>query len=311
MLHTELPEDVSSYTVYAQADLACSTTLDWPYHCGMFLLKYPVNEAISKQLALMGNASGSDRAWMIEYRPDLLRFSNTHEWCRAQVQAYISELQETPTTLIGWLHKHLVQGHAVAIHDVTNLPRTARTIQVEFLRQNNKSVLIVPITFGGRLCGIIGFDTIYVNKIWTASEINVLFQCADLIGQAKYGGSLRSEPTVTLEGPPPLVYIHNHGVVHGVRPETIVGVRSAGNYSEIWLENGSMLLDSRSLGIWFGLLPLSMFLRIHRTTFINTLHVVHVDRRKSGKWEIKMRSVDQNWPISRSCRKQLRERMGI
>lgn len=259
----------------------------------------------------MGNASNADRAWMIEYRPDLLRFCNTHEWCRGQTKAYISELQETPTTLIAWLHKYLVLGHAVAVHDVTDLPRTARTIQVEFLRQSNKSVLSVPVFYDNKLRGIIGFDTTVAKKIWSANEVTALFQCANLIGQAKYAISHGPEKAFAQENSAPLVYLSNRGVVRGVQPEIIVGVRSAGNYSEIWLEDGSMLLDSRSLGMWSSLLPTKIFLRIHRTAFVNTLHVVDVDRRKIDKWQIKMRSVDQAWPVSRSYRKQLRERMGI
>lgn len=249
----------------------------------MNLLKYPVDEAISKQLALMGIASGVDRAWMIEYRPGLLRFCNTHEWCRGQTKAYVSELQETPTTLIGWLHKFLVLGQAVAVHDVAALPRTARTIQVEFLRQGNKSVLSVPVMSDGRLCGIIGFDTTIANKAWSPSEIEALFQCANLIGQVKYATSCKLEPKIALEGSAPLVYLRNHGVIRGVEPENIIGVRSAGNYSEIWLEDGSILLDPRSLGVWSSLLPSKIFFRIHRTAFVNTLHLLNVDRRKIDK----------------------------
>lgn len=311
MFHTEISEVRSSYKIHVKADLACNDILDWPYRCGMNLLKYPVNEAISKQLALMGNASGADRAWMIEYRPNLLRFCNTHEWCRGQTKAYISELQETPTTLIGWLHKFLVLGHAVAVHDVTDLPRTARALQVEFLRQNNKSVLSVPVFCDSRLCGIIGFDTTVANKIWSMSEIKALFQCADLIGQAKYAANCMVEPDVTTESSAPLVYLRNHGVVRGMHPEKIVGVRSAGNYSEIWLDDGSMLLDSRSLGIWSGLLPSKIFLRTHRTAFINIMHVIDIDRRNADKWQVRMRSINRAWPVSRSYRKQLRERMGV
>ena len=311
MLKTDVPDGAGSYRIHTKADIANSVSLDWAYRCGMGLLKYPLNEAISDQLALMGNASHADRAWLIEYRPDLLRFRNTHEWCRGQTRAYVSELQEAPTTLIAWLHKYMVKGQAVAVHDVTDLPRTARAIQVEFLRQSNKSVLSVPMFHDDRLRGIIGFDTTAASKIWSTSEVSALFQCADLIGQAKYGTGRRAEPTTVPVSSTPLVYLSNRGVVRGVQPDIIVGVRSAGNYSEIWLEDGSMLLDSRSLGMWSTLLPSKIFLQVHRTAFVNTLHVIDVDRRKIDKWQVKMRSIDSSWPVSRSYRKQLRERMGI
>src|SRR3546814_2474049 len=101
----------------------------------MSLLKYPADEAISEQLAFMGETSDVDRAWMIEYRPDMLRFRNTHEWCRGQAKPFIEELQEDTTTLIAWLHRYMVKGNAGAITDAGTLQRTARVIQAESQRQ--------------------------------------------------------------------------------------------------------------------------------------------------------------------------------
>src|SRR3546814_3864115 len=106
----------------------------------MSLLKYPADEAISEQLAFMGETSDVDRAWMIEYRPDMLRFRNTHEWCRGQAKPFIEELQEAPTTLIAWLHRYMVKGYAVAITAAVTLPRPARVIPAEFLRQGTKKI---------------------------------------------------------------------------------------------------------------------------------------------------------------------------
>lgn len=304
-------KEAGQYQTHATPVLEPDPASDWLYHCAMSLLKRPVDEAISEQLAYMGETSDVDRSWMIEYRPDMLRLRNTHEWCRGQTQPFVAELQDVPTTLIAWLHKFMVQGLAVAIHDVNDLPRTARAIQAEFLRQGDKSVLSVPIFHDGKLHGIIGFDTTVRHRRWTPGEVGALFQCANLIGQAKYGNSRDHGRTPHYESSTSVIYLSMRGVVRGVQPESIVGVRSAGNYSEIWLEDGSMVLDSRALGVWSTLLPEKTFFRVHRTAIANALHVMDVDRRSVDKWLIRMRAVDETWPVSRSYRKPLRERMGI
>jgi DNA-binding LytR/AlgR family response regulator len=72
-----------------------------------------------------------------------------------------------------------------------------------------------------------------------------------------------------------------------------------------------MVLDSRALGIWMSILPESLFFRVHRTAFVNVLHVSDVDRSKPDKWLIKMRAIQQSWPVSRVYRKPLRERLGV
>jgi DNA-binding LytR/AlgR family response regulator len=304
-------KDAVQYQTHTIAELAPDSSLKWLYRCAMSLLKRPADDAIAELLAFMGETSDVDRAWFIEYRPDMLRFRNTHEWCRGQTQPFVAELQDVPTTLIAWLHKFMVQGYAVAIHDVHDLPRTARIIQAEFVRQGNKSVLSVPVFHDKQLCGIIGFDTTVLHRTWSAAEINALYQCANLIGQAKYSHSLEKNRTAMHERAMSVVYLTMRGVVRGVQPETIVGVRSAGNYSEIWLEDGSMVLDSRALGLWSTLLPEKIFFRVHRTAIANALHVMDVDRRSVDKWLIRMRSVESAWPVSRSYRKPLRERMGL
>ncbi|WP_459616535.1 GAF domain-containing DNA-binding protein [Bordetella sp. 2513F-2] len=303
--------DAGKYKIHNPIGLETGPARDWLYRCAMNLLKYPVDQAISEQLAHMGETSDVDRAWMIEYRPDMLRFRNTHEWCRGHTRPFVAELQDVPTTLIAWLHRYMVKGQAVAVHDVTGLPRTARVLQVEFLRQGDKSVLSVPVFHENRLHGIIGFDTTVKHRTWSAAEVGALYQCANLIGQARYSDSRSHERMATYESTTPLIYLSRRGVVQGVQPESIVGVRSAGNYSEIWLENGSMVLDSRAFGVWSTLLPEKIFFRIHRTAIVNALHVVDVDRRSVDKWLIRMRSADRDWPVSRSYRRCLRERMGI
>ncbi|WP_234704840.1 GAF domain-containing DNA-binding protein [Achromobacter marplatensis] len=304
-------KEAGQYKTHDATVLEPSPSSDWVYHCAMSLLKCPADDAISELLAFMGETSDVDRSWMIEYRPDLLRLRNTHEWCRGQTQPFVAELQDVPTTLIAWLHRFMMKGQAVAIHDVNDLPRTARAIQVEFQRQGNKSVLSVPIFHEKKLYGIIGFDTTVKHRTWSPDEVQALFQCANLIGQAKYANSRDHSRTAHYERSTAVIYLSMRGVVRGVQPEAIVGVRSAGNYSEIWLEDGSMVLDSRALGMWSTLLPEKTFFRVHRTAIANALHVMDVDRRSVDKWLIRMRAVDSNWPVSRSYRKLLRERMGI
>ena len=304
-----MKDDVGQYQTHPVTLLQPNPSSDWLYHCAMTLLKLPADDAISEQLAYMGETSDIDRAWMIEYRPDMLRLRNTHEWCRGQTEPFVAELQDVPTTLIAWLHRFMVKGQAVAIHDVNDLPRTARAIQAEFQRQGNKSVLSVPVCHDGKLQGIIGFDTTVQHRHWSAGEVGALYQCANLIGQAKYGSGRTRAP---LGNPAAsVVYLSMRGVVRGVQPEAIVGVRSAGNYSEIWLDDGSMVLDSRALGVWSTLLPEQTFFRVHRTAIANALHVMDVDRRSVDRWQIRMRAVGESWPVSRSYRKPLRDRMGI
>lgn len=88
---------------------------------------------------------------MIEYDSELTTFRNTHEWCVRGVTSYLEDLQDTPASMIAWLHRQLLQGRAVMINKVTALPTSARALKREMQRQGDKSVLSVPVFHEGHL----------------------------------------------------------------------------------------------------------------------------------------------------------------
>jgi len=116
------------------------TMPSWPYYVARWLFREPIDIAITAALAEIGELAAADRAWMFEYDAELLRFRNTHEWSRQGIRSFVEDLQNTSVTMIAWLHQFLVKGQAVMINRVADLPRPARALQVEMLRQNDKSV---------------------------------------------------------------------------------------------------------------------------------------------------------------------------
>lgn len=295
-------------------------THDWAYLAATHLIGSPAKTAIAAILEETGKLAGADRAWMFEYSDDLLRFRNTDEWVRGGVSSHVDDLQQTPVTMIGWLHQWLVAGKAVMINDVARLPRPARALQAEMLRQNDKSVLCVPVFHEGRLRGCIGFDATRALRRWPIEDVHQVARCAKLIGIARYG---RRAPT-DREGEPPLpvttatvdpyVHLHMPGRSRGVRLSAIVGLRSAKDYTQIWLKDEAAVLDLRPLSFWTGLLPRSNFLRIHRTAVINLSHVTELDRHAGPTkqaWAVRLRRIDEPWAVSRPYRQELRSRLGI
>lgn len=290
-----------------------SCAVDWAYATALALLAEPVDEAILSVLAEIGPAADADRAWMFEYDAELLSFRNTHEWTRRGVEAFVQDLQDAPVTMIAWLHRQLVHGRAVLIHDVTALPRPARALQAEMLRQSDKSVLSVPVFHDGRLRACIGFDTTRAKKRWSGNEVIGLQRCATLIARARYGRMLREDydetETVSYQ---PLVYLTRQGKMRGVRLDDILGLRSNHNYTDLWLADGSVVGDNRAFGTWVDLLPIASFLKVNRTAIVNLRHVTEVDRNaQGGRWEIRLRLLQQRWVVSRPYRQVLRQRLGI
>ncbi|MGF6254512.1 GAF domain-containing DNA-binding protein [Ensifer sp. LBL] len=294
-------------------------THDWAYLAATHLIGSPAKTAIAAILEETGKLAGADRAWMFEYSDDLLRFRNTDEWVRGGVSSHVDDLQQTPVTMIGWLHQWLVAGKAVMINDVARLPRPARALQAEMLRQNDKSVLCVPVFHEGRLRGCIGFDATRALRRWPIEEIHQLVRCAKLIGIARYGrtqtyGARDDAGAIPSAETDPVVHLHMPGRTRGVPLSSIVGLRSAKDYTQIWLKDEAAVLDLRPLSFWIGLLPKANFLRIHRTAVINLAHVTELDRHSGPTkqaWAVRLRRAGETWTVSRPYRQELRSRLGI
>jgi DNA-binding LytR/AlgR family response regulator len=292
-------------------DGALASSRRWVFEAARALLTQPLDAAIAMILQAIGTSAGADRAWMFEYDADHLRFRNTHEWSRGSAGSFVQDLQNVPLTMIGWLHQHLVAGQAVMINDIEALPRSAGPLRAEFMRQSNKSVLSVPMFHDGRLMACIGFDAVEAPRRWRA-EIAELFDCAELIAAARYAtprldlvsGELSSAPGA-------LIYLRRANGVRGTPLAEIVGLRSSKDYTEVWLTDGTMALDLRTLTQWLGLLPASGFVRIHRTAVVNHQFVRDVERRDSGAWQLRVHEVSDLWPVSRAGRAELRARLGI
>lgn len=300
------------YEALSLADCGEAVGPDWPYHTARRLLREPVDIAITAALAEIGELAGADRAWMFEYDTALLRFRNTHEWSRQGVRSFVEDLQDAPVTMIAWLHQFLVKGRAVMINRVADLPRPARALQVEMLRQSDKSVLSVPVFHEGRLRACVGFDATIARRRWPPADIGALFRCAELIALARYGASREGQPPADASRTfAPLIYLRRQGQIVGVEPQAILGVRSQRDYTKVWLQDSSTVLDLRPLTQWAGLLPSASFLRVHRTAIVNLQHVSGLDRRAGDRWTIGLGRLAEAWPVSRSYRQELRQRLGV
>ncbi len=89
--------------------------------------------------------------------------------------------------------------------------------------------------------------------------------------------------------------------------ENLVFVRSADNYTELHVEDGSIALMRKTLEEWAESLPPEIFLRLHRSTLVNKHFVEELVLESAGKYCIRLTGVDELFPISRSYASAVRE----
>lgn len=151
------------------------------------LMNRPVGDIdaiIYRTLGSVGELFGVARAYVFRLSPDTDLMSNTHEWCSVGTSAQIGELQNVPTEGFPWWMTRMRAGRMIRLTSLDDLPAHA-TGEREILEpQGITSLLVLPMSFDGKLLGFVGFDHVRTTHAWTDTEVGMLRVCAAAFASA-------------------------------------------------------------------------------------------------------------------------------
>ena len=107
--------------------------------------------------------------------------SNTYEWCAPGISAEIQNLQNVPAEALQWWMESLSRFQGITIASVASLPPEARTEKEILEAQGIQSLIVMPMIWGGRLEGFVGFDSVRTERKWTAENADPLKLLASMI----------------------------------------------------------------------------------------------------------------------------------
>ncbi|MEM1415484.1 MAG: LytTR family DNA-binding domain-containing protein [Myxococcota bacterium] len=91
------------------------------------------------------------------------------------------------------------------------------------------------------------------------------------------------------------------------RVSDIARVQAAGDFAEVHLRAGSVVMTAQPLRLWEARLP-ECFLRVHRSTIVNLEHVAQVEASK-GAWQLWLEGRPEAVPVSRRFAPSLKARL--
>ncbi|MFT5660716.1 MAG: diguanylate cyclase (GGDEF)-like protein/PAS domain S-box-containing protein [Sulfurimonas sp.] len=145
------------------------------FNISISLINLPLDEidsAINNALELMAEYSLSDRAYIFTYDFDAQIASNTHEWCKEDVDKQINDLQDVPLSYFtDWTKSH-TDGNIIHIEDVMALPEKGMREILE--PQGILSILSLPMMLDEKCIGFIGFDRCKEQKAFIQDDIELL-----------------------------------------------------------------------------------------------------------------------------------------
>jgi two-component system LytT family response regulator len=95
-----------------------------------------------------------------------------------------------------------------------------------------------------------------------------------------------------------------------LRVKAITHILSKGDYSEVFLNDGTNGLTNKTMQEWEDRLPQNYFCRIHRSTIINLDSVVKVEEWFNTSFRVYLNGVNEPFTMSRRYASIIRSRMG-
>lgn len=143
-----------------------------------------LDRTLTTTLERVGRWCEVDRAYLIRFTDDLSSYSNTHEWVADGITAEMGNLQDMPSTTIPHLMDRLKRHEPVVISSVAELGSEWHEERAIFDEENIRSLITLPVVSGDRLIGLVGFDSVRHERVWSDRESALLQVLGDLIGAA-------------------------------------------------------------------------------------------------------------------------------
>jgi hypothetical protein len=143
-----------------------------------------VDSAICRSLGMLGEFAGVQRSYICLISEDGSRLRHTHQWCVAGVEPLESGPAGISAEAFPWWVEKLKNLEDVHISDPADLPPEAQAEQ-DFLRANKvRSTLMVPLRYGPSLTGVLGFDSLQRQLVWSEELIALLKIAGVVFGSA-------------------------------------------------------------------------------------------------------------------------------
>lgn len=143
-----------------------------------------IDEAINSTLKDIGEISNASRSYLFIFNEDKITMNNSHEWVADGVDPQIQELQNVPMEVFAWSTNKLKQGETLNIKDVRELPPEASPEKDEFMREDIKSLILIPLKIGEDFSGFIGLDNIRKAETWSDHDLDLLKITSEILGNA-------------------------------------------------------------------------------------------------------------------------------
>ena len=150
-----------------------------------FLLNANDNAAIDNALLAILRFFNVNRVYIGIFDETCSIVDFTHEVTSNGITSMREDiLRQLPGKDIPWWIEQIRTGKDIVVFDTDKMPKEAVTEQRLFKLQEISSLLALPVSSSGKICGFIGLDSVNQHRVWNALDIENLRILADILSIA-------------------------------------------------------------------------------------------------------------------------------
>jgi len=143
-----------------------------------------LDRGLNEALKAAGQFFGADRSYLYAFSEDGKTYSVTHTWCAPGIASNYEKDQNRQVRLQSCWAGELLEGNTVIINDVESMPPGQEEDKKDFLSEEIKSLLSIPLAGGGKVFGCFGLNHVNQKHTWAEDQVNLLQVVAELFAGA-------------------------------------------------------------------------------------------------------------------------------
>lgn len=149
-----------------------------------FLSMENFEENVQDSLSDVGLSTHSDRSYIFIYKDDYQMMDNVYEWCSSSEISQIESLQNISTADLPWWQRKILNGEAIKISKVADMPEEANIEKGILLEQDIDSIIVLPLYAEDSIIGHVGFDYLSEEKSWDENDFLILQLFTQILSNA-------------------------------------------------------------------------------------------------------------------------------
>jgi PAS domain S-box-containing protein len=143
-----------------------------------------IDTGVANALGILGEFTKTDRSYVLLFDKNNENLERTHEWCAIGIESQSDQYRTVSARAFPWLIVKLRKQQVVQCTAIDDLPAEAKAEKKSFKEQKIRSLINVPVIYGGSLRGVIGLESILSEKTWSRDTATLLKMAGEIFSSA-------------------------------------------------------------------------------------------------------------------------------